>query len=148
MKYSYTQRKTHSQKLPRRGTLVSLVLASTLAVGCANEGSLTRGQTGAAVGAVAGAVLGHQVDGDKGRFIGAAVGAIAGNAVGRYMDEQQRELERELSEEQASNEISINRLSEDTLKLDLASEVSFATCLLYTSPSPRDQRGSRMPSSA
>ena len=25
---------------------------------------------------------------------------------------------------------------------------SFKTCLLYTSPSPRDQRGSRMPSSA
>ena len=24
----------------------------------------------------------------------------------------------------------------------------FAVCLLYTSPSPRDQRGSRMPSSA
>ena len=24
----------------------------------------------------------------------------------------------------------------------------FVTCLLYTSPSPRDQRGSRMPSSA
>ena len=26
--------------------------------------------------------------------------------------------------------------------------VLFLTCLLYTSPSPRDQRGSRMPSSA
>ena len=26
--------------------------------------------------------------------------------------------------------------------------VTFNTCLLYTSPSPRDQRGSRMPSSA
>ena len=26
--------------------------------------------------------------------------------------------------------------------------VIFLTCLLYTSPSPRDQRGSRMPSSA
>ena len=25
---------------------------------------------------------------------------------------------------------------------------AFTTCLLYTSPSPRDQRGSRMPSSA
>ena len=25
---------------------------------------------------------------------------------------------------------------------------SYTTCLLYTSPSPRDQRGSRMPSSA
>ena len=28
------------------------------------------------------------------------------------------------------------------------SEASFNNCLLYTSPSPRDQRGSRMPSSA
>ena len=26
--------------------------------------------------------------------------------------------------------------------------LQFVTCLLYTSPSPRDQRGSRMPSSA
>ena len=26
--------------------------------------------------------------------------------------------------------------------------VTYYTCLLYTSPSPRDQRGSRMPSSA
>ena len=33
------------------------------------------------------------------------------------------------------------------LGLDAASGVSNA-CLLYTSPSPRDQRGSRMPSSA
>ena len=29
-----------------------------------------------------------------------------------------------------------------------AMEKHFASCLLYTSPSPRDQRGSRMPSSA
>ena len=28
------------------------------------------------------------------------------------------------------------------------SDVDVLTCLLYTSPSPRDQRGSRMPSSA
>ena len=35
------------------------------------------------------------------------------------------------------------------LALFLASDASsFCTCLLYTSPSPRDQRGSRMPSSA
>ena len=27
-------------------------------------------------------------------------------------------------------------------------EIIFSACLLYTSPSPRDQRGSRMPSSA
>ena len=37
-------------------------------------------------------------------------------------------------------------------KIDLEtyrfSVITFETCLLYTSPSPRDQRGSRMPSSA
>ena len=31
---------------------------------------------------------------------------------------------------------------------DLNHKVLFSGCLLYTSPSPRDQRGSRMPSSA
>ena len=31
---------------------------------------------------------------------------------------------------------------------NLANELVSYTCLLYTSPSPRDQRGSRMPSSA
>ena len=35
------------------------------------------------------------------------------------------------------------------LRADLRTEMAeLKTCLLYTSPSPRDQRGSRMPSSA
>ena len=34
------------------------------------------------------------------------------------------------------------------IKLDLAGPERGWNCLLYTSPSPRDQRGSRMPSSA
>ena len=39
--------------------------------------------------------------------------------------------------------------NEGDLKYPLNSEVEFyISCLLYTSPSPRDQRGSRMPSSA
>ena len=32
--------------------------------------------------------------------------------------------------------------------MDATNATATATCLLYTSPSPRDQRGSRMPSSA
>ena len=41
-------------------------------------------------------------------------------------------------------------LSGNELSPDVVVEMSawFASCLLYTSPSPRDQRGSRMPSSA
>ena len=33
-------------------------------------------------------------------------------------------------------------------KLTQIGDVSFSACLLYTSPSPRDKRQSRMPSSA
>ena len=39
-------------------------------------------------------------------------------------------------------------LADETLALDVESEPEVKACLLYTSPSPRDQRGSRMPSSA
>ena len=34
------------------------------------------------------------------------------------------------------------------LPLALKNDIGIYACLLYTSPSPRDQRGSRMPSSA
>ena len=38
----------------------------------------------------------------------------------------------------------------ETIKsqLDIIDVISKYTCLLYTSPSPRDQRGSRMPACA
>ncbi len=93
--------------------------------GCATDDPNRRAKTGAAIGAIAGAVLGHQVDGDKGRFIGAAAGAIAGGAVGNYMDKQQRELEAQLAEERRNNEIELERLKNNVLKVNLSSEVSF-----------------------
>ena len=37
---------------------------------------------------------------------------------------------------------------DQTRKVKEPKELDWLTCLLYTSPSPRDQRGSRMPSSA
>ena len=43
----------------------------------------------------------------------------------------------------------IDSVNNDTgMHLNQVSKVYINTCLLYTSPSPRDQRGSRMPSSA
>ena len=107
-----------------KNALLVSILATGL-VSCASNEGLNRTQTGAAIGAVAGAILGHQVNDDSGRFVGAVAGALAGGAVGRYMDQQQRELEEQLAREQAENEIKISRLEDDTLKLDLSSEVSF-----------------------
>ena len=39
-------------------------------------------------------------------------------------------------------------LGDDIFGLDPRVDILHRVCLLYTSPSPRDQRGSRMPSSA
>ena len=54
--------------------------------------------------------------------------------------------ERDDLRRRATEEISAMRASVDAERAELR-EASY-TCLLYTSPSPRDQRGSRMPSSA
>lgn len=105
-------------------TVTSITLLIALS-GCATDDPNRRAKTGAAIGAIAGAVLGHQVDGDKGRFVGAAAGAMAGGAVGNYMDKQQRELEEQLAEEQRRNEIELERLKNNVLKVNLSSEVSF-----------------------
>ncbi len=101
------------------------LLALALVTGCAADDPNRRAKTGAAVGAVVGAVLGHQLDDDAGRYVGAAVGAVAGGAVGHYMDKQQQEFEKALAEEQAAHQIEIERLQDETLKIDISNEVSF-----------------------
>ncbi len=93
---------------------------------CASNEPIGRTQVGAAVGAVTGAILGHQIDDDRGRLIGAAVGAIAGAAVGNYMDEQQAALEEQLRQEREAEAIEVTRVANDTLRLNVNSEVSFA----------------------
>lgn len=104
--------------------VVIVAVAAALA-GCATDDPNKRAKTGAAIGAVAGAVLGHQLDGRSGRYAGAAVGALAGAGVGHYMDNQQKEFDTALAEEQRNNDIEIQRLKDETLKIDISSEVSF-----------------------
>ena len=105
---------------------IPLVLAVGIALaGCATDDPNKRAKTGAAIGAVAGAVIGHQINSSSGKWVGAALGALAGGAVGHYMDNQQAEFEKALAEEQRQNQLEIERLKDDTLKLSLNSEVSF-----------------------
>ncbi len=111
---------------------MSLVKYSVIGVvllgltGCATDDPNRRAKTGAAVGAITGAVLGSQVSGGpKGAVAGAIVGGIAGGSVGNYMDQQQRDFEAALAEEQRQNDLEIQRMQDETLKIDVSNEVSF-----------------------
>jgi outer membrane protein OmpA-like peptidoglycan-associated protein len=104
---------------------MAAAIAATTA-GCATQNDPNeRAKIGAAVGAVTGAIIGHQIDSDAGRWVGAAIGAAAGGGVGHYMDNQQREFEEAMRREQEANQLEIERLRDETLKLTLDSEVSF-----------------------
>ncbi len=98
--------------------------AILLLVACAGDPH-QRSKIGAGVGAVVGAVIGNQVSDGKGKYVGAVAGAIAGAAVGNYMDKQQAELQKQLAQEAARNELSITELPGNALKVGLASDVSF-----------------------
>ncbi len=120
------------------------LLISALVVGvagCADDPN-RRAKTGAGIGAVVGAVIGDQVSHARGApIVGAVVGAIAGGAVGNYMDKQQRELEQQLSEEARNNELQIVRLSDNSLKIGIASDVSFDVGSATLKPDALDTYG-------
>lgn len=102
-----------------------IATAALVAVGCATDDPNRRAKTGAVIGAIAGGVLGNQASSKNGKYVGAAVGALTGAAVGNYMDKQQRRMEQQLAQETANQEISVTRIDEETLKVNVSSEVSF-----------------------
>ncbi len=102
-----------------------IATAALVTVGCATDDPNRRAKTGAAIGAIAGGIIGNQTSSKNGKFVGAAVGALTGAAVGNYMDKQQRRMEQQLAAEQANQEITITRIDEETLKVNVSSEVSF-----------------------
>ena len=63
----------------------------------------------------------------------------------------QRTVTLEIANEFTCGKTPLNEVIENFYNTKVAKEIRnkrSETCLLYTSPSPRDQRGSRMPSSA
>ncbi len=84
---------------------------------------------GAVAGALLGAIIGYQGDHSGGALRGALAGAAIGGAVGAgtgvYMDKQQAEFEQQLASERRSNQIEVERLKNENLKITMNSEVSF-----------------------
>ena len=103
-----------------------LALAGVVLAGCAANDPYKRTKTGAAVGAASGAAVGAIAGKGKGAALGAIIGAVGGALVGDYMDDQQKAFEDQLAAEQRANALQIERMKDDTLKLSLSNEVSFA----------------------
>lgn len=116
----------HATKNKRRGLIVVLTVATTVFLSaCATDDPNRRAKVGAGIGAVIGAVVGDKVGGGNGKFLGAAIGALAGGAVGNYQDNQQRALEASLAEEKRLQQVSIERLQNDVLRVSLSDAASF-----------------------
>ncbi len=103
----------------------AIILAALVSVSCATDDPNRRAKAGAVIGAVTGAVVGNQTNSKHGKVVGAALGGIVGYKVGQYQDQQQKELEEALANELAANQIDIQRLDNDVLRVNLSSEASF-----------------------
>ena len=112
-------------------TVISVALVLTL-TGCASSPETQSTRTrdtaiGAGIGASTGAVIGAIAGKGKGAAIGAAagagVGAIAGNIWSRRMETQKREMEQAT----AGTGVEVERTADNRLKLDIPSDISFAS---------------------
>lgn len=80
--------------------------------------------TGAAIGTVAGAAIGAATGHTgTGAAIGAVAGAVAGNVWSRNMEAKQREMQQAT----AGTGVEVTRTADNQLKLEVPSDISFAT---------------------
>lgn len=105
------------------------IAAVALAVGltaCENmSDTQQRTAQGAAIGAVAGAIISSATGGraGTGAAVGAAAGALGGNLWGRRMAEKQRAMEQAT----AGTGVEVTRTDDNQLRLQVPSDISFAT---------------------
>ncbi|HVT36196.1 MAG TPA: OmpA family protein [Nevskiaceae bacterium] len=104
-------------------SIAGFVIGSLLA-GCADDPNRDT-ERGAAIGALAGAIIGNQSHSSKGKYVGAIIGGLAGAGVGHYMDKQRQDLEAKLKAEEQAKMLEITKLSDDSLKIGIASDASF-----------------------
>lgn len=124
----------------KNSLVIALAVAAALGLSACADNPNRRAEIGGGVGAVLGGLLGSQL-GDKSgtnTAIGAALGALAGGGVGHYMDNQQKELNQKLATQQARDELDVVRLDQDTLKIGVASDASFAVDSSNLSPNAQN----------
>lgn len=108
---------------------VALLAGALALAGCAGMSETQKGTaTGAAIGTVGGAVVGGAMTGKgRGTRTGAVVGAAAG-ALGGYIWSQQMEKQRQAMEQATEGTgIAVSQTEDNRLRLEVPSDVSFAT---------------------
>ncbi|MEP7283892.1 MAG: OmpA family protein [Rubrivivax sp.] len=121
----------------RHRSAVALAAAAALTLaGCENMSARERGTgQGAAIGALAGAVLSSATGGKAGTgaVAGAAVGAVAGNLWSKRMEDKQRAME----DATRGTGIGVDRTADNQLRVNVPSDLSFATGRADLNPSLR-----------
>jgi len=104
-----------------RTSLLAVAGAAVLLSGCAN---MTETQKGAGIGAAGGAVAGALIGGNRtGAAIGAGVGALGGYIWSKHMQDKKLAMERAT----AGTGVDVVQTSDNQLKLNIPSDISFDT---------------------
>ncbi|MFO1433901.1 MAG: OmpA family protein [Candidatus Competibacteraceae bacterium] len=99
--------------------------ALVVALAACADSPYQRTMAGTGLGAATGAGIGYAINKGKGAAIGGAIGALAGGAIGNYMDRQQQALEQSLAQERSQGSLNIVRQPDNSIRLDMPSEVLF-----------------------
>jgi outer membrane protein OmpA-like peptidoglycan-associated protein len=106
--------------------IVSSILAAFTLGGCANmtETQKTTAK-GAGIGAAGGAVLGAVIGGGKGAAIGAVVGGVGGGIAGNVWSKRMEAQKKQMEQATAGTGVAVTQTSDNRLKLDIPSDISF-----------------------
>jgi outer membrane protein OmpA-like peptidoglycan-associated protein len=104
----------------------SITLTGFIISGCANMNETQKGTAqGAGIGAGVGAVVGAVTGGTEGAVIGATVGAVAGGIAGNVWSTKMQEQKKQMEVATAGTGIKVSQTSDNRLKLDIPSDISF-----------------------
>ena len=113
-----------------RRQLAAVIVTLPVLAGCSGDPSSTAGRrtaVGATLGAIAGGAAGAVIEKNdlRGPLIGAAIGAALGGGIGYALDRQQAELEQALERERATQQATVERVTDDQLKVTISDQVAF-----------------------
>ncbi|QXL84057.1 OmpA family protein [Comamonas sp. NLF-1-9] len=110
----------------RHTRIITALAAAAMLAGCANMSDTQRHTaTGAGIGALGGAALGAVAGGSvgTGAVVGAGLGALGGYVWSQHMEQQKRDMQSATR----GTGVAVTQTADNQLKLDIPSDISFAS---------------------